>query len=368
MMKRVCAIAVSTILPTLLAGCANPAPPRPPSLNLPRVSNDLQAERQGEHVHLTWTVATYTTDNLLLPGARAKTSYAKNHRAHAGALAAEICREDIAAHTPCKPITRITVQAGEEASAEDTLPLALQTGAPHLIAYKVRILNAAGRDAGFSAPAYTASGEAPAPLTNLHIRSVRQGAELSWSPSPHAASGESVHITREEIADAQTATTKKIDLSIRATPDPGGTVDRSIIVGKQFRYTVARVRTVTIGKHQLQIFGDPATALSGKLEDTFPPPEPSGLVAIFIPPADAKQKPAIDLSWEPVNDDHLAGYVLYRSEQGSASIRVTAKPIPGTSYHDEVVTPGHTYTYAVSAIDHTGNESPRSAPATETIP
>lgn len=368
-MKRACALSLSAILPALLAGCANPAPPRPPSLNLPRVSTDLHADRQGEHVHLTWTVATYTTDNLLLPGARANTSYAKSHRARSGALAAEVCREDTAAHAPCKPITRITVHAGEHASADDTLPASLQTGAPHLIAYRVRVLNAAGRDAGFSAPAYAASGEAPAPLASLRIRAVRQGAELSWTPTPRTASGETVQIIREEISGAQnSATGKTINLSVHASPDTGGTVDRSVTFGKEFRYTAVRVRTVTIGKQHLSISGEPATVLSGRLTDTFPPPIPSGLVAIFVPPADEKQKPAIDLSWEPANDDRPVAYLIYRSEGKSAPIRITQKPISGTSYHDEAVTPGHTYIYTVSAIDNTGNESQRSAPATETIP
>ncbi|MBS1813433.1 MAG: fibronectin type III domain-containing protein [Acidobacteria bacterium] len=367
MNRRACVLLAPAIL---LAGCANPAPPRPPSLNLPRASTDLSALRQGAHVQLTWTVATYTTDNLLLPGARAASSYRRPHLAHPGALAAEICRQDMVSHPVCLPIARVTVHAGEQAVWDDSLPLSLQTGTPHLIAYKVRVLNAAGRDAGFSAPAFVASGEAPAPMQGLHIRAVRQGAELKWTPSARTVADEEVCITREQVnAAKQSASSenkKPVEMRIAASPDPGGAVDRGATTGSEFRYTAVRMRAVSIGNQRLRILGEPATALSGVLMDTFPPPKPTGLVAISTPPNE-HHKAAIDLSWDPVSDEHLAGYFVYRADGNLAPQRIVAETITGTSYHDEAVVLGHTYTYTVTAVDRTGNESQHSAPAEETI-
>src|SRR5215472_12970767 len=48
----------------LLAGCATPGPPLPPSLELPRPVMDLEATREGNRVLLTWTPPTETTDKL----------------------------------------------------------------------------------------------------------------------------------------------------------------------------------------------------------------------------------------------------------------------------------------------------------------
>jgi fibronectin type 3 domain-containing protein len=42
--------------------------------------------------------------------------------------------------------------------------------------------------------------------------------------------------------------------------------------------------------------------------------------------------------------------------------------VVGPAFHDAQVAPGHTYTYAVSAVDQGGHESARSAEARETVP
>src|SRR5882762_11004952 len=46
----------------LLAGCAQMAPPVPPSLELPKTVTDLKAVRKGDKVYLRWTLPTQTTD------------------------------------------------------------------------------------------------------------------------------------------------------------------------------------------------------------------------------------------------------------------------------------------------------------------
>ena len=46
----------------LLAGCAQMGPPVPPSLELPKVVNDLKVVRKGDKAYLRWTVPTQTTD------------------------------------------------------------------------------------------------------------------------------------------------------------------------------------------------------------------------------------------------------------------------------------------------------------------
>src|SRR5436305_716508 len=48
----------------LLAGCATPGAPLPPSLNLPKPVADLRAVRRGDTVTLTWTPPREPTDKL----------------------------------------------------------------------------------------------------------------------------------------------------------------------------------------------------------------------------------------------------------------------------------------------------------------
>jgi hypothetical protein len=73
---------------------------------------------------------------------------------------------------------------------------------------------------------------------------------------------------------------------------------------------------------------------------------------------------AVDLSWTPISDPGLAGYIVYRRVAASGvPQRITPpnKPIPVPAWRDTDITPGERYAYSVSAVDASGNESGRSA-------
>src|SRR5271154_1832267 len=60
--------ASAALLTALAIGCASPAPPLTPSLNLPDPIKDLTAERIGNTVHLHWTTPTQTTSRVPVKG------------------------------------------------------------------------------------------------------------------------------------------------------------------------------------------------------------------------------------------------------------------------------------------------------------
>ena len=108
--------------------------------------------------------------------------------------------------------------------------------------------------------------------------------------------------------------------------------------------------------------------------NVFPPGVPKGLAAVATT-GENGAGPAIDLSWQADTEADLAGYIVYRREPAAASEsnagwqRISsAQPVVGPGYHDANVEPGHTYEYAVSAIDQEGHESARSVVAEETVP
>jgi bacillopeptidase F len=102
--------------------------------------------------------------------------------------------------------------------------------------------------------------------------------------------------------------------------------------------------------------------------DTFPPEIPTGLAAVATI-SDNGTGNAIDLSWQPGNEADLAGYAVYRHEGDAAWQRISpAAPIIPPAFHDTLVQTGHTYRYAVTAIDQRGHESPRSAETEESVP
>ena len=80
------------------------------------------------------------------------------------------------------------------------------------------------------------------------------------------------------------------------------------------------------------------------------------------------QKPFVDLIWAPATDADLAGYDVYRREEGGDAAKINAELIKSPSYRDSAVSPGKKYSYSVSSLDVRSNESARSEEASETVP
>jgi fibronectin type 3 domain-containing protein len=92
---------------------------------------------------------------------------------------------------------------------------------------------------------------------------------------------------------------------------------------------------------------------------------PSGLQAVFSGPG---QQRFVDLIWAPVPDLDLAGYNVYRREDGKQAEKVNAEMVHGPSYRDLAVESGKNYFYTVTAVDARGNESSHSEEASERVP
>jgi hypothetical protein len=409
---RVVAIAACIYVGALLSGCASPGPPLPPSLKLPKIVSNLTAERIGDQVVLRWTTPDQTTDGLDIQGP----------------VTAEICR-DVSAPAPppsqaqpkpCNAVLRRAVQPGASEASDDlstALPAPLNTGTARLLAYRVQLRNAAGRNAGPSAIAYAASGASVPPIQDLHIQPTKAGALLEWKRDPTVSLGDSttgptfVDLERTTLSfpstdeapgsqakqNASTKPNQIAPLHLRANSpeviatgnaaDPDGTVDESAKVGQVYTYTAQRVRTAVIGSHTLELRSAVSPSFRVVMTDSFPPDTPTDLVAVpgFLAPETNRNpgsaamsvpaKPTIDLSWQPVSSERVAGYRVYRSEARNgrpsdavSPSRINSSLVPTAAYRDLNVESGHTYVYRVTALDTSGNESPPSDPATETAP
>ncbi|MDH7603018.1 MAG: fibronectin type III domain-containing protein, partial [Armatimonadota bacterium] len=86
--------------------------------------------------------------------------------------------------------------------------------------------------------------------------------------------------------------------------------------------------------------------------DTEPPTVPQNLIAVSIGTT------YVDLRWDPSTDNEVVtGYNVYRN-----NVKIKFIQAPSTSYQDTGLTPGATYTYRVSAVDASSNESALSDP------
>lgn len=78
------------------------------------------------------------------------------------------------------------------------------------------------------------------------------------------------------------------------------------------------------------------------------------------------QNPTVGLSWKAGAELDLAGYNIYRSENGGASELVGV--VSSANYLDTSVQAGSNYVYQVSAYDLSSNEGPRASTPTLTVP
>ena len=256
------------------------------------------------------------------------------------------------------------------------------SGSPQLLAYRIRLMNPAGRTAGPSAPALVASGPVPHAIQNLHATATKGGVVLEWSGQQNSETPEAVELDRvaENVQAASSATKAGLPVAPREQMESrfraggeSGTIDRTAQPGRTYRYSAQRVQTVTLGGQSLELRSLPSDEVRVAIPEVFPPEAPVGLVAVpgFAGEADA-QRPTIDLSWDPNMEPRLAGYRVYRRDQDGAA--PDAWKLLGTdlvriaSYRDLTVVAGKRYAYRVTAVNDAENESAPSRDVTEVAP
>ena len=349
-----------------LGGCGMPGAPLPPSLNLPVPVADLSAERTGPQVALTWTMPTKTTDKVLLKGN----------------ITVRVCRNETSA-PPCSVAATLQLAPRAHASFTDTLPPALAVGSPRAFTYFVELVNRKSRSAGLSNGAEILAGEAPPAIENLTAEMSKEGVLLRWAPAPAESSPAAVRLVRKLLTPPlkksdqgplpQPAEPLEQTLMVEPADHRDRALDTSIRFGETYEYRAQRVARVEGNGAALELAGPLSPPLRINAVNVFPPSAPKGLAAVATA-GENGSGPAIDLSWLPNSEANLAGYIVYRRDVGASSAasawqRISsAQPVVGPGYHDPNVQFGHTYTYAVTAIDQDGRESARSAEASDTVP
>ena len=340
-----------------LVACGIPGAPQPPSLELPRPVRDLQAVRKGNSVTLTWTTPRETTDRRRIK--------------HLGVT--RICRAaDVVAPAECVQTAGTLppehTPPGNPAGFRDELPRQLQeTHALGVASYAVEVENARGHSAGLSNRVMVPLALTPPPPSQISARVTAEGVQISASGEqglvpPGLTS--SYHLYRR-IAGAG----NEIDLGTGAETQSGGSfsavfLDRSAEWEKTYFYKIAAVTLETVQGREQRFAGDDSSEAEVFVHDIFPPAVPTSLQAVS---AGTAQQPFIDLSWAPDTEPDLAGYNVYRHQEGAVPVKINSEVVTAPTYRDTAVQAGHRYGYSVSAVDVRGNESGKSEEASETV-
>jgi hypothetical protein len=367
-------VLIFVLATAFLASCGTPGVPLPPSLELPKAVTDLRAVRKADKVYLSWTMPTQTTDGQMVR--------------HFGPV--QICRAIDSVIKECgtpvgivppSSVPQLSSAQGKkaqrkspnpaikiQASYVDTIPPDLQKQNPSgQITYAVSVLNEDGRSAGPSNQVQVPVAPTLPPPAGFQAQVTADGIVLSWMESPDRRDSPQLRYVyrvyrREEGSDKSVAVGEiPLDASDRVQM-----VDHSFEWEKIYAYRVSVVTFISAaGKPQAEVEGDDTAELKVFAHDSFPPAVPSGLEAVA---SGVGQPPFVDLIWAPNTDADLAGYNLYRHEEGSQPVKINSEVVKTPAFRDTAVAGGKRYFYSVSAVDLRGNESAHSEEASETVP
>ncbi len=224
------------------------------------------------------------------------------------------------------------------------------------LGFSIKVRDSKGRFSDFSSWVVAESLNTAAPpvglkaeLSPLHIR-------LTWqAPEKDLVGNEPPEFKGYNLyRSSGDDTPQKLNQTLVTEPTYE---DKSLVFGTRYVYLV---RAVSRESSPLQESAD-SEPVEIKAEDSFPPAKPAGLIAIA-------SGGSISLSWDLNRESDLAVYKVWRKPVGADIFELlTPEGIIENTFTDSGIQKNTRYDYAVSALDRTGNESPRSKSVTAGI-
>jgi hypothetical protein len=358
----------------LTEGCGAPGEPRPPQPPVPVAITDLAARQIGDGVSLTFTLPRDSVDGerLAEPPAieifRGTTTEGRPAKSSAARLVYvvpstlvetyltgnrvqfldPIPAEEIRAHANDRFLFLVKTRASKKrASADSNVVLIRLYPVPEPIAVAKAVVTEAAIELSWSPPEKTTSGAPLAELAGYRIyRAVID---------PASAAAASQDISKAVL---------KTPLDLLAPSPVTSFRDTQFEFGATYLYSI---RSVATADSTTVESGDSAPVVVTP-RDVFPPAAPLELVAVFVPLV-ADLPAHVELSWSISPETDLAGYRVYRNEQGEGRGELLTRELLLTpAFRDMSVSLGRRYVYRVTAVDRAGNESEPSIPAAVTLP
>lgn len=369
------------------AGCAAPSEPTARHAPMPTAVSDLAAVQQGHRVILSLTLPKKTTDSKPLPAdlsieiyrqvvpAAAKPSAVPppfsqrdlavtipsamvNHYADAGhfEFPFELKTASIAEPPGEQTIFMVRTRVNQKKVSADSNPATVHL---HELFPPAKISAKITHDAviltgwGVALPTATPSGVPPDQFpSDAHYRIFRSEITAPGAAATPAEPGNETQSTPhlEQIAD--------LPLTQMSYEDVNFSFDHTYIYSVR---TAAKFGSTWVES-------DDSNFLTVTPKDIFPPSAPQGIVIVYVPAA-ASVPAHLEISWSISPETDLAGYDIYRKEQGNdTALKLNSRPLLTPSYRDMNIQPGTSYSYTVKAVDRAGNESPASEPASTDVP
>jgi len=373
------------LLPLAAAACGKKSEPLPPVPPLPARTTDLKVEQQGETAELSFSFPSQRMDGALLtdldaveiyriagPGAsltappaaagaksgssadRAPIS-GQRRRAQASRMRERSFFESATKVAEVRSDLFPSATRGSQFLYHDSLADILKSErATSELGYAVVTVRRNGLRSEISNVATIKPVRPPAAPENLLATAEENRICLSWQP-PSDKMAEKVEVLGYRIYRRRL---EEDDYGRALNSEPADATDyadTTAAYGSVYVYTVTAVP-----KDHPASEGPPAIQFGIRYDDVYPPPAVARVDAL-------PEQTLVRLHWSPVEAPDLAGYEVFRSEDGGPEKRLDDRPLAETSFVDSAVAVGKTYRYRVRSVDRTGNASEPS-PAAEARP
>jgi fibronectin type 3 domain-containing protein len=295
-----------------LSACGKVGDPQPPYIRIPEAVRDLAATQAGHDIIITWTNPPRNVD---------------------GSVATNLAHVRIRVNGA--PLVTLNVNGAGQAQSH-TIPVG--SIADRARSFNLTVDTAQGKTSDPSNTASITPVEVPGAVLRLRAMTDQRKIIVEWNkPEDHG-----------ELADAYIVTRTDV-------PGESKLVEETRFEDSQYQPMMAYTYQVTpvrrLGARTVSGVGPEQRMITA--EDKTPPQVPTGL-ALF--PIDS----GAILTWDANTELDLAGYRVFRKDRGAADFKpVTDRLITTNKLDDGAYRPG--VVYAVTAVDESKNESPRSA-------
>lgn len=316
------AVSVVCCLCLLLGACAKVGDPLPPLVLFPGTVTDLTVAQVGDHFQIVFSLPPQEIE------------WVEIYRR---------CGEDLSLTEQAEALTRLEENKLSRYREEGKFVFEDHPGWSQTCRYGLRFGNRQGRRSPFSNFVETVSIPSAQPPTNLRYQLHQDRLVLRWDPPTENIDGSRPPHLVGYLVNSQ---------HLVSEPEYS---DFDFQFGEMQSY---RVQSVSRGADPL-ILSQFSDTLRTVPRDDFPPSTPQNITAFLL-------EEKVQVLWDANRETDLDGYFVYsgtdpnRLEKSLASITIN-------QYVDDSVVPGETYYYQLSAVDQTGNESPRSETVSITV-
>ena len=183
------------------------------------------------------------------------------------------------------------------------------------------------------------------PVDHMESKTTEKAIELRWRPPTKTLDGLEVkHLAGYRVYRSPTGKPGSFQLVGESKEPPY--LDSDFEFGRAYSYEVRALfkEGGTIAESE---GSQPYEVIP---RDTFPPARPTGLTALYT-------AGAVELVWTANSEKDLAGYYVYRRENGEQPKKLNKELLRTPILRDVSVQPGHIYFYQVTAVDLSDNES-----------